>query len=95
MTSESRPRLTLLGRAWCHLCDDMRNALLPLAAKQPFELEVVDVDGDPELERRYGEDVPVLFAGATELCRHRLDPVRVAEYLSNYRRIPAPKGQLG
>jgi hypothetical protein len=92
MTSDTLPRLTLLGRAWCHLCDDMRNALAPLAAKQPFELEVVDIDGDPELERRYGEDIPVLLGGETELCRHRLDAARVAEYLSNITRFPAPDG---
>jgi hypothetical protein len=89
MTNRPLPRLTLLGRAWCHLCDDMRNALRPLAAKQPFELEVVDIDGEPELERRYGEDIPVLLAGDTELCRHRLDAARVAEYLANTGRIPA------
>jgi hypothetical protein len=92
MTSESLPRLTLFSRAWCHLCDDMRNALAPLAATQPFELEIVDVDSDAELERRYGEDIPVLLAGETELCRHRLDATRVADYLANYGRFPAPKG---
>ena len=92
MTSESLPRLTLLSRAWCHLCDDMLNALTPLAAERPFELEVVDVDGDPELERRYGEDIPVLLAGGAELCRHRLDPARVAEYLASVGRNPTPKG---
>jgi thiol-disulfide isomerase/thioredoxin len=92
MTSEARPRLTLLGRTWCHLCDDMRAALAPLAAQYPFELEVIDVDGDAQLERRYGEDVPVLLAGETELCRHRLDAARVAEFLANYRRISALKG---
>jgi hypothetical protein len=92
MKSESPPRLTLLGRAWCHLCDDMRNGLAPLAAKRPFELEVVDVDSDPELERRYGEDIPVLLAGATEVCGNRLVAGRVAEYLESYGRIPAPKG---
>jgi hypothetical protein len=95
MTSETAPRLTLLSRAWCHLCDDMRNALAPLAARQPFELEIVDIDGDAELERRYGEDIPVLLAGETELCRHRLDAVRVAEYLASPGQTPAPKGQLG
>ena len=92
MTSDGLPRLTLLGRASCHLCDDMRNALAPLAAMRPFELEIVDVDGDPELELRYGDDIPVLLAGSTELCRHRLDAARVAEYLANCRQNPATKG---
>ncbi len=36
-------------------------------------IEVVDVDTDPVLERRYGLDVPVLLLDGTVVCRHRLD----------------------
>jgi predicted thioredoxin/glutaredoxin len=36
-------------------------------------IEVVDVDADPVLERRYGLDVPVLLLDGTLVCRHRLD----------------------
>jgi hypothetical protein len=36
------------------------------------EFEEVDVYADPRLDELYGADVPVLFAGEVELCRHRL-----------------------
>ena len=36
-------------------------------------LELVDVESDPELERRYGLNVPVLLLDGTVVCRHRLD----------------------
>jgi predicted thioredoxin/glutaredoxin len=36
-------------------------------------IEVVDVDSDPELVRRYGLSVPVLLLDGTVVCRHRLD----------------------
>jgi predicted thioredoxin/glutaredoxin len=36
-------------------------------------IEVVDVDSDPELMRRYGLSVPVLLLDGTVVCRHRLD----------------------
>jgi len=36
--------------------------------------EEIDVDADPRLEERYGEQVPVLMRGAVEVCRHRLTP---------------------
>ena len=36
-------------------------------------IEVVDVDADPELTRRYGLNVPVLLLDGTVVCRHRLD----------------------
>jgi len=91
MKNESRPRLTLLNRGGCHLCEDMRLALEPLAALQAFELQVVDVDSDPALERRYGADIPVLLAGEQELCRHYFDAARVSAFLVQH----APAGQIG
>jgi len=36
-------------------------------------VDVVDVDCDPELTRRYGLNVPVLLLDGTVVCRHRLD----------------------
>ena len=36
-------------------------------------LDVVDVDADPELVRRYGLHVPILLLDGSLVCRHRLD----------------------
>jgi len=36
-------------------------------------VEVVDVDADPLLKRRFALDVPVLLLDGTVVCRHRLD----------------------
>jgi len=70
-------RLTLLTRAYCHLCDQMRDGLRPLLAGRTVELIEIDVDADPGLEERFGDLVPVLIAGepgdGRELCHHRLD----------------------
>lgn len=66
-------RLTLLGRDGCHLCEDMKAALKPWAARFQFAVEEVDITGKPELEARYGWDIPVLRAGEAEICRHFLD----------------------
>jgi glutaredoxin len=78
-------RLTLLSRAYCHLCDDMRAALTPLLARRGIDLIEIDVDAHPALEARYGDRVPVLLAGDTdtgvELCHHVLDPQRVHDAL--------------
>ncbi len=80
-------RLTLLSRAWCHLCDEMQDALRPLAARHGAAVVVMDVD-DPahaSLELSWGDKVPVLFAGdpegPNELCRYRLDVARVTAAL--------------
>jgi glutaredoxin len=69
--------LTMLSRAYCHLCDEMLRAVQPLAAARGVRIAVIDVDADPALEAAYGDRVPVLFAGrpgeGAELCRYRFD----------------------
>ncbi len=77
--------LTLLGRGYCHLCDDMAEALQPLLAESGATLTVIDVDAHPALEARYDELVPVLLHGETELCHHFLDAAKTREYLSGIR----------
>jgi hypothetical protein len=71
--------LVLYTRARCGLCQDL---LAELRALVPGEtVKLVDVDSDPVLQRRWGLDVPVLVAGDEELCRHRLDPAAVLDWL--------------
>jgi len=79
--AEPRPEFVLYSRQYCHLCDDMLAALEVLRGELGFGLEVIDVDAEPELERRYNELVPVLMHGARELARWRLDPAALRAYL--------------
>ncbi len=65
--------LTLYTRPGCHLCDDLKETLLRLRRRQPFELREVDISRDPALERRYGHDIPVLLIDGVETARHRID----------------------
>ena len=89
MTAGNVIRLTLYGRRYCHLCEDMQAALAGLAAEFGFILDVVDVDGDEALEARYGERVPVLAHGETELCHYFLDRPAVSQYLAASARATA------
>ena len=79
------PLLTLYGRGYCHLCHDMEVALEALQGELAFRLETVDVDGDPALDERFGELVPVLMAGERKLCHYFLDVPKVRDYLSQIR----------
>lgn len=82
ISRESGPRLTLLVRSYCHLCDEMREALVPLLSEHGATLEVIDVDGDRELEVRWGDRIPALLAGERELCHYRLDRAILAAWLA-------------
>ena len=70
----SNPGLTVIHRQDCDLCDEMLSELEALRRKVALPpINVVDVDSDPELTRRYGLNVPVLLLDGTVVCRHRLD----------------------
>jgi hypothetical protein len=67
-------RLTLVHRDGCGLCDEMLADLQVLGRSLALPpLEVVDVDADPQLQRRYGVQVPVLLLDGTKVCHFRLD----------------------
>ena len=74
--------LTLIGRTYCHLCHDMELAVRPLAEEFGIGLKLLDTDADPRLEALYGERVPVLLHGETELCHYFMDAGKVRDYLS-------------
>jgi hypothetical protein len=75
-------KFTVLSRDYCHLCEVLLAGLRQLQARQPFEIEVVDVDSRPELEARWGDKVPVVLDGEIEVCHYYLDPQAVGARLA-------------
>jgi hypothetical protein len=76
---------TLYSRSYCHLCQDMLDALNALQTpERPFTVEVIDVDADDALVARFDELVPVLFADLDkpELCHYFLDEDAVKRVLA-------------
>ena len=59
----------------------MASELEPLLQAYGCKCHMVKVDGDPELEQRYGARVPVLVGSGRELCQFRLDRNEVEKYL--------------
>jgi glutaredoxin len=55
-----RRRLTVFHAEGCHLCERALEQLRTLRGELGFELEEVAIDGDPELEARYREWLPVV-----------------------------------
>jgi hypothetical protein len=75
-------RWTVYSRTDCSLCerllDELAEVLGPQAAAA---VEIVDIDGQAELERRYGTRLPVLMADGEFVCAYRLDLERVRALL--------------
>jgi hypothetical protein len=75
-------KLTMIVRARCHLCDDMRDALAVFRDELQFTWHELDVDADLALLAQYHEDVPVLLNGEQEICHHFLDAVALRDALT-------------
>jgi glutaredoxin len=76
--------LTLYTRAGCPLCEEMATAVHALIAGTGHDLALLDVDADPLLKAKYNWEVPLLFDGDTEICRHELNLPAIREWLRAY-----------
>jgi hypothetical protein len=47
-----------------------------------FALALVDIDGDPEMIRRYGERIPVLEGEEGEICHYFFDREAFGRYFA-------------
>lgn len=65
-------RVRLYTRPGCHLCDEARGEMLAAGVSPLIRLEEIDIDSDPELVRRFGWDIPVIFIGDALAFKHRL-----------------------
>jgi glutaredoxin len=68
----------LYGAPGCHLCDDAKEVLDRQRELLGFELEVVDISGDSELEARYREEIPVVLVAGRKAFKYRVDPAELA-----------------
>lgn len=69
------PELTLYTRPGCHLCEQAEQYLKLLE----FRYRALDVDGDPALRERFGNDVPVLAHGDRVLAKGVLGKGRLGQ----------------
>jgi glutaredoxin len=73
----SQPRVTLYGRAGCHLCDEARVVVATVCAELGESFLEVDIDTDPALQERFTEEVPVTFVDSRQHDFWRVDPDRL------------------
>jgi glutaredoxin-like protein DUF836 len=66
------PQLTLLGKPDCHLCHAMRTVVDAVLPEFGASLVERDVREDPETDRLYRLEIPVLLLGDREVARHHV-----------------------
>lgn len=80
--------LRLLSRPGCRLCDEMRVDVDRLLEGQPHDWEIVDVDSDDEIARRWSDSIPVLFVNGRLFAK-----LRIPKLAAGLRLMRAAAGQ--
>jgi glutaredoxin len=75
--------VVLYGAPGCHLCDVAKGVLERQRELLGFDLTVVDISGDDELEKGYREQIPVVFVGGRKAFKYRVDPVELARRVTS------------
>jgi hypothetical protein len=71
----------LYGAPGCHLCEDALAALEALQGKHRFTLREVDIHSDPEVERRFLIEIPVVEVDGVIVTQAPIDLDAVVEAL--------------
>lgn len=66
-------QIMLYTRRGCHLCEAAWDMLVALAPGPPARIVACDVDGEPSLQRLYGDRVPVLVVDGVVVLEGRFD----------------------
>lgn len=72
MSTRTAVDLVLYEREGCHLCEEMLAVVEGLRSEFSIDLRCVDIGGDPDLEARFGAEVPVLFVGGRKAFKYRV-----------------------
>jgi len=74
VTEPSEAKVVLYYAKACHLCERARETLAQVRQEVSFELQEIEIDGDPELESRYREWLPVVEIDGDRAFVYYVDP---------------------
>jgi hypothetical protein len=76
------PRVTLIGKPGCHLCDDARVVIEAVCAQTGDDWEERSIEGDPALFDEYWDRIPVVLVDGRPHDFWRVDPKRLRDALA-------------
>jgi hypothetical protein len=79
------PRVTLIGKPGCHLCDTARDIVASVTAEVGITWNEVSILDDRELFERYGEQIPVVLVDGEPHDYWRVDERRLRQALRGRR----------
>lgn len=83
MSRGHSPRVRLLSKPGCHLCDDARAVIEEVCAELSESYEEVDITSHADLLSRYAEQIPVTFVDGRQHDYWRVDARRLRAALDD------------
>jgi hypothetical protein len=83
VTVHARPRITLISKPGCHLCDLAREVIERVAADLGVRWVELSILDDPELSAAYWEQIPVTLVDGAQHDYWRVDESRLRRALVN------------
>jgi glutaredoxin len=74
--------VSIYSRSNCHLCEVALGVLEKMRDELDFQITKILIDGNSELEEKYGEQVPVILINNEPHDFFRVDPERFRLALS-------------
>jgi glutaredoxin len=65
--------VVVYSRKECHLCEVVKATLIEVQGEADFQWREVDIDADPELQRKYNEEVPVVFIDGRKAFKFHME----------------------
>jgi hypothetical protein len=79
--ADPAPRVTLVTRAGCHLCEPAREIVARVATELGVGWRELDVDSSDELRARWSHEVPVTLVDGRQHDFWRVDESRLRQAL--------------
>jgi thiol-disulfide isomerase/thioredoxin len=75
--------LTIYSRPGCHLCDEMKTVVerAVRSAATAVTIAEIDISTDPDLEARYGVEIPVLLLDGRKAAKYRVSEEELTRML--------------
>ena len=76
-----KKHVTLYTRPGCHLCEDAKREILRAGCEGEYTFEEINIETSPELEARYGLEIPVVRIDGVTAFKYRLTASEFREQL--------------
>ena len=74
----------LYTRVGCHLCEEMEQEIVAFESEHNFNVVIIEINDNQQLEARYGEKIPVLARGDAIICQYVLNEEALMKAIKLY-----------